>query len=150
MIEGARTIKGGLDMVFTRLLARVDDASTDLLWRPDPTWNTYAGLIKHICHTARGYLSRISGLEIEIVTGPDQWSETGSDRDSLRALIQGTREFADRALGSMTEATWREPIDLYGRPATKADVAMFAVTHSAEHIGHMKLMDRVRKQQAGA
>lgn len=150
MIASARTVKGGLDMVFMRLRARVDDETVDLSWRPDPTWNTYAGLVKHICHTARGYLSRVSGLEIEIVTGPDQWSDKDADREHLRRLVDDTHAFADRALESVDEGAWQAPIDLYGRSATRGDVAMFAITHSSEHIGHMKLMDRIRKQHPGA
>lgn len=150
MIESARTVKGGLDMVFMRLRARVDDESVDLLWRPDPTWNSYAGLVKHTCYAARGYLARVSGLEIDVVTGPDQWSEKDCERPRLRRLVDDTQAFCERALASVDAAVWGTTVDLYGRSATLGDVAMFAITHSSEHIGHMKLMDRVRKQLAEA
>lgn len=150
MIESARTVKGGLDMVFMRLGSRLDDESVDLLWRPDPTWNTYAGLVKHICHTARGYLSKVSGLAIETVTGAEQWSDQGTGRSELRTLVDDTQAFAERALGAVDEAAWRSRVELYGREVTLGDVAMFAIIHSSEHIGQMKVMDRIRKERAGA
>jgi len=150
VIEAAKTVEQGLDMVLLRVRGRVEDATVDLGWRPDETWGIYGAIARHICYSTQGYLGpTMSGIEVAAHAWDETWSAQGLGRDALLALVDETRALAHRALETMTEAAWAEEVTMYNRTMTKGAVASFAVVHGAQHVGQMLLMDRVRKTTGG-
>ena len=146
MLESAQTAERGLEMMFARMRMRLADPEVDLTYRPDENWNLYGALVKHICYTTQGYLaSRMADLGIDVPSGEAHWSAEGLDRETLSGLVEETAAICHRALAGMTEATWAEEVELYGRTMRRGDLPLFALAHGSQHVGQMLLMDRVRK-----
>lgn len=149
MIDVARGVDAGVATMLGRVRAKVEDPEVDLGYRPDPTWNLYGGIVKHICYATCAMLGpRASGLEMPMTPPSDIWSAEGIERDRLLGLIDQTKAFARRALDSMTEARWQETVQVGDRTLSRGEWATNALLHGAQHYGQMLLMDRVRKTTA--
>jgi len=152
LIDVAKGVDAGIAVMLGRVRTKVEDPGTDLTWRPDPSWNLYGAIVKHICYATCGMVGpRATGTEMPVAVPTDIWSADGTDRDSLLALVDTTAAFAHKVIDAMTAAAWDEEIQVNNRTMRRGEVVLNALLHGSQHVGQMLLMDRVRtKSTAGA
>ena len=151
VLESAKVAMTGLEMMFGRIRARLDDPEVDLAFRPDETWNIYGAIVKHICHTTRAYVvNRMAGGEVPVPPAAEQWSGEGIGRDELHRLVDETEAMVRTSLEGMTAGAWEEEVELYNRRLRRGDLPLWALVHGSQHVGQLLLMDRVRRNRSTA
>ena len=149
MTDSATVVSRALKRLHGLFQERLADPQA-LSFRPGDGWNSTGVLIKHVLLSEQRMLAQRFGGRTVRETGHDQqFSEEGTDPESLRRLLDETDALSTSVLESATDAFWNAPSqDFQGNPIVAGDWAWRAMTHGYHHEGQMAVLDRLRKERA--
>lgn len=140
-----------MDRLHGQLRERLKDPDA-LTFRPGPGWNSPGVLIKHLLYSEQRMLAaRFGGRTVREVGHDEQFSDAETDPASLEKLLNETEALVKSVLEAATAESWNAPSqDYQGNPIPAGDWAVRAMTHAYHHEGQIALLDRLRREAAGA
>ncbi|MCL2659886.1 MAG: DinB family protein [Acidobacteriaceae bacterium] len=92
---------------------------------------TFAGMLKHVAQANYFFASRLSGLKPDVDV--DAIANL-KDKDQIIAALQGSFDFAHKAIATLTPENAFESM---GGDQTRASLAGKLVAHGFDHFGHL-------------
>jgi uncharacterized damage-inducible protein DinB len=122
----------------------VESQKTDFLSPNNKGVRTFAEQVKHVAQTNYFFSNILSGLkpDVDVKAIGDL-----KDKDQIVAALQGSFDFAHKAIGTLTPQNAFEDVSDQFKPAvpnaTRALVAGFMVAHGSDHFGQMVMYLRM-------
>lgn len=151
MSEVSQVLSGIEESVFPDLAKRLQKSQEELSWRPGPGWNSQAVLIKHILASMERFIGKgVLDLEGTYLDHDTQFSDADTDVATMSERVRDVEQKLRDWLTGLDPELLAEPspIAVGGKPRTRGQVLLLALTHASWHVGQMRLMDRLWRERA--
>lgn len=104
-------------------------------YRPAENVRTAAQVFVHIAGGNYGIPRMAGAAPAPGVTWARDAERTMTDKAQIVAALRASFAYVKQAVASVPEAELGAPVNLFGRPSTKAGVLVLLATHAHEHLG---------------
>ena len=129
-VDGVRALYETVKGYITRSAEQMPEA--DYAFKPTPEVRSFAGILGHIANANYMFCSTALGEE----SPSQQDAEELTSKTELQAALAASFEYCDRAYG-ISESQAMEPVQVFGRDATKLYALEFNMGHDFEHYGNL-------------
>jgi len=113
-----------------------ESQKTDYLSPDNKGVSTFAGMVKHVAQANYFFAGMVGGMkpDVDVKAIGDL-----KDKDQIVAAVQGSFDFAHKAIGTLTPQNAFESVSYkpFGETATRASMAGFLIAHGFDHFGHL-------------
>jgi uncharacterized damage-inducible protein DinB len=114
----------------------VESQKTDYLSPDNKGVSTFGGMVKHVAQATYFFASMVGGVkpDVDVKAIADL-----KDKDQIVAAVQGSFDFAHKAMATLTTQNAFEGVTFkpFGADGTRAQMAGFLVAHGFDHFGHL-------------
>lgn len=125
-------------------LEGLDEAG--LNWRPGTGTNSIYEILTHSLDTERDLTSSVAGDRVQ----PDHHFDVqGTQAQATERLARAGQDL-ETYLSSISDGDMGRELEVFNRPRTVASSLALALSHSAEHVGHIQLTRQMWEQHGNS